>query len=109
MISRSGTFTSGAASGVEKILREEGSGPVVTAGRVVSGLERMFISFLRSESRCFRHCEERSDEAIHLSPCGEVDCFASLAMTMVREFVFMRPRRSGPATAAPVHRGRRSG
>ena len=28
-----------------------------------------------------RHCEERSDEAIHLSPCREVDCFASLAMT----------------------------
>jgi hypothetical protein len=28
-----------------------------------------------------RHCEERSDEAIHLSPCGEMDCFASLAMT----------------------------
>ena len=28
-----------------------------------------------------RHCEERSDEAIHLSPCGAMDCFAPLAMT----------------------------
>jgi hypothetical protein len=28
-----------------------------------------------------RHCEERSDEAIHLSTCGTMDCFASLAMT----------------------------
>src|SRR5438128_1488557 len=28
-----------------------------------------------------RHCEERSDEAIHLSPCGAMDCFALLAMT----------------------------
>jgi hypothetical protein len=28
-----------------------------------------------------RHCEERSDEAIH-SLCGEMDCFASLAMTV---------------------------
>src|SRR5258707_5607733 len=32
MISRSGTRTSGASSGVTKILRDEGSGPVVTAG-----------------------------------------------------------------------------
>jgi hypothetical protein len=28
-----------------------------------------------------RHCEERSDEAIHLSPSRGMDCFASLAMT----------------------------
>ena len=28
-----------------------------------------------------RHCEERSDEAIHASACGAMDCFASLAMT----------------------------
>ena len=45
MISRSGTRTSGASSGVTKIFREEGSGPVVTAGRVVSGLERMFMVY----------------------------------------------------------------
>src|SRR5207237_4773372 len=31
-----------------------------------------------------RHCEERSDEAIHLPPRGEVDCFASLAMTAAK-------------------------
>jgi len=28
-----------------------------------------------------RHCEERSDEAIHVTARGEMDCFASLAMT----------------------------
>ena len=28
-----------------------------------------------------RHCEERSDEAIHFSPRRAMDCFASLAMT----------------------------
>src|ERR1700730_6549745 len=44
MISRRGTRTSGASSGVTKILREAGSGPVVTAGSVVSGLERMFMA-----------------------------------------------------------------
>ena len=33
-----------------------------------------------------RHCEERSDEAIHASACGAMDCFASLAMTLI-EFV----------------------
>jgi hypothetical protein len=43
MISRSGTRMSGAVSGVANIFRDEGSGPVVTAGSVVSGLERMFI------------------------------------------------------------------
>jgi hypothetical protein len=30
----------------------------------------------------YRHCEERSDEAIHLSLRGAMDCFASLAMTI---------------------------
>src|SRR6202035_5967105 len=45
MISRSGTRTSGASSGVIKILRDAGSGPVVTAGSVVSGLERMFMVY----------------------------------------------------------------
>ncbi|MEH2522427.1 hypothetical protein V1288_000336 [Bradyrhizobium sp. AZCC 2176] len=28
-----------------------------------------------------RHCEERSDEAIHVATCEGMDCFASLAMT----------------------------
>ncbi|WLA53106.1 hypothetical protein QIH80_11975 [Bradyrhizobium elkanii] len=31
-----------------------------------------------------RHCEERSDEAIHCSASGGMDCFASLAMTVTR-------------------------
>src|SRR5437660_3379833 len=40
----------------------------------------------RKRKRLFpRHCEERSDEAIHLSPCGGMDCFASLAMTRRRD------------------------
>jgi len=30
---------------------------------------------------CGRHCEERSDEAIHVSTSREMDCFASFAMT----------------------------
>jgi len=29
----------------------------------------------------FRHCEERSDEAIHGSARTDLDCFAALAMT----------------------------
>src|ERR1700712_71288 len=36
----------------------------------------------RAQSECLmvaasghRHCEERSDEAIHLSACGTMDCF----------------------------------
>ena len=29
-----------------------------------------------------RHCEERSDEAIHGAARGRLDCFASLAMTV---------------------------
>jgi hypothetical protein len=32
-----------------------------------------------------RHCEERSDEAIHLSACGTMDRFAALAMTATGE------------------------
>jgi hypothetical protein len=35
----------------------------------------------RAEDVAHRHCEERSDEAIHLSVCRGMDCFASLAMT----------------------------
>src|SRR3979490_2144522 len=30
-----------------------------------------------------RHCEERSDEAIPVCSCGPLDCFASLAMTIL--------------------------
>ena len=32
-----------------------------------------------------RHCEERSDEAIHLSTCRAMDCFAALAMTVAAD------------------------
>jgi len=34
--------------------------------------------------RIFRHCEERSDEAIHLF-FVPVDCFAALAMTVLSQ------------------------
>jgi hypothetical protein len=33
-----------------------------------------------------RHCEERSDEAIHICRTEAVDCFASLAMTATNAF-----------------------
>jgi hypothetical protein len=36
-----------------------------------------------------RHCEERSDEAIHISACGAMDCFASLAMTILNIFILL--------------------
>src|SRR5437868_2244431 len=91
MISRSGTRTSPAASGVTKILREAGSGPVVTAGSVASGLERMFIIYpplnfylsmpsLRANGS--RECapDDRLREAIHSCPQGGgMDCFVACA------------------------------
>jgi mannose-1-phosphate guanylyltransferase len=39
---------------------------------------------MRSSQTHPRHCEERSDEAIHASASREMDCFASLAMTKER-------------------------
>src|ERR1700736_4075551 len=48
MISRSGTRTSGAASGVTKILRDEGRGPVVTAGFSSAELMGLFMVLLPS-------------------------------------------------------------
>src|ERR1700752_1002053 len=49
-----------------------------------------------------RHCEERSDGAIHASACGAMDCLASLAMTPVCSLKFesnrlaARLQRRGP-------------
>src|SRR3954466_13828745 len=65
MISRKGTRTSGASSGVTQILREAGSGPVVTAGSVVSGLDRMFMVYppvilISASSHGRRHPEVRA-------------------------------------------------
>jgi hypothetical protein len=42
-----------------------------------TSIKRVFSGLRNS----LRHCEERSDEAIHLSACGGMDCFAALAMT----------------------------
>jgi hypothetical protein len=39
------------------------------------------ISASAAGTGLYRHCEERSDEAIHLSFRGKMDCFAALAMT----------------------------
>src|SRR3981189_604547 len=51
----------------------------------------LFVSNAVRMSECSpRHCEERSDEAIHLSWRGEMDCFAALAMT--RRVAFSRRR-----------------
>src|SRR4051812_50057736 len=92
MISRNGTRRSGAASGEAKIFRDEGSGPVVTAGTVFSGLERMFMGSSGLILLCvrlsdggeflLRHCEEPLRRSNPDCLCGEtLDCFASLAMT----------------------------
>src|SRR5215210_658031 len=48
MISRKGTRTSDASSGVTKILRDEGSGPVVTAGFSSAELTGLFMMLLPS-------------------------------------------------------------
>jgi hypothetical protein len=48
MISRRGTRTSAASSGVTKILRDEGSGPVVTAGFSSAELMALFMVVLPS-------------------------------------------------------------
>src|SRR3982074_268300 len=48
MISRRGTRTSGASSGVTKILRDDGSGPVVTAGFSSAELMGLFMVLLPS-------------------------------------------------------------
>jgi hypothetical protein len=46
---------------------------------------------MRSVGRLLRrHCEERSDEAIHSFLRGEMDCFASLAMTVRHTLAFSR-------------------
>src|ERR1700716_2030748 len=48
MISRSGTRTSAASSGVTKILRDEGRGPVVTAGFSSADITGLFMVVLPS-------------------------------------------------------------
>jgi hypothetical protein len=45
-----------------------------------SGILRPWLPVQMSNSQP-RHCEERSDEAIHRAASGWMDCFASLAMT----------------------------
>jgi hypothetical protein len=55
-----------------------------------------------------RHCEQRSDEAIHLYTRGAMDYFASLAMTeetLVHEG-YMRTRGDTPTPPLPRKRER---
>ena len=55
--------------------------------RGTTKLQNSGKSLPRECERVFaRHCEERSDEAIHSSASREMDCFASLAMTTVSLF-----------------------
>src|SRR3954469_7632546 len=52
---------------------------------------------------CRRHCEERSDEAIHAFLCGQMDCFAPLAMTVLATAPYPQLsslRKQGPITPA---------
>src|SRR5262249_42644360 len=56
--------------------------PAFPAPSVFRGTKMMHSSgALCRENADARHCEERSDEAIHAAACGKMDCFASLAMT----------------------------
>src|SRR5207248_372714 len=112
MISRSGTRTSLAASGVTKILREAGSGPVVTAGSVLSGLERMFIWYPPFLSCC------HSGHGPRRGPIRNLDVWGEITGSRQRAprndgggFVahLMRPLHLDRAIGGPVRRGRRSG
>src|SRR5438034_8661814 len=50
--------------------------------RRANGIAKLGRSAPReSEDASNRHCEERSDEAIRLSACDAMDCFAALART----------------------------
>src|SRR5690348_3822556 len=102
MISRSGTFTSGALAAVEKILREEGRGPVVTAGRVVSGLERMFME---SSVNCCHSGRSAERGSIRNLEVVARDSGFTLRVPRndARGNFIMRPPHFVPATAAPGH------
>src|SRR3954449_4695345 len=120
MISRSGTRRSGAASGEAKIFRDEGSGPVVTAGTVLSGLERMFMGSSGLIRMCvrlgeggeflLRHCE-RSEAIQNLS--AETVWIASsqvlLAMTTERLLYTTRCRAAARPASASSSLSRSSG
>src|SRR6516165_8700960 len=54
-----------------------------------------------------RHCEERSDEAIHRAASGEMDCFATLAMTSFR--ILATPQRPSNASSVPSEKSEGAG
>src|SRR3569623_3794409 len=114
MISRKGTRRSGAASGDAKIFREEGSGPVVTAGTVLSGLERMFMGILLNSLVSLRERQSLlssprkrgSSIAEGVVRCGEAAAYwiarSSRAMTVEcveRTRRITRPPQKGRAAA----------
>src|SRR3984893_4156323 len=98
MISRKGTRRSGAASGFAKILREDGSGPVVTAGSVLSGLERVFMgsSFVLLSFRTVRSADRSGISKLWSEIPG------SLALRAPRNDAGDRPRRVGKGAVCAV-------
>src|SRR5260370_24554885 len=74
-------------------------GAAVTAGSEFSAVAAYAITHSRKRyKRPYRHCEERSDEAIHLPTYVGVDCFASLAMTSFQNL----SKRSRSSKSAPT-------
>src|ERR1700733_13928400 len=114
MISRKGTRTSDASSGVIQILREAGSGPVVTAGSVVSGLERMFMVVPPLSLFVIPDGPRRGPiRNLEVRWTDRDSGFASSmrpGMTVDRVFAHLtRPPRWHLARRAPARGGRRSG
>src|SRR5215470_16693792 len=69
--------------------------PMMPSNEIVSSRKRAgpvvnAASVMGSPLGFPRHCEERSDEAIHRAASGQVDCFASLAMTTLRWHAMQR-------------------
>src|SRR5512138_244459 len=65
----------------------EGRGIVARMSAAISGIDAGSGPGCRCAHPGYglnRHCEERSDEVIHATACGSMDCFASLAMTAER-------------------------
>src|SRR5512138_2123614 len=62
--------------------------------RPLSGPENRLFAKTSVVISILRHCEERSDEAIHLSPGDGTDCFAALAITALVRRIHQFPLRA---------------
>ena len=74
------------SSGAGQARRLEDDGGLRTPGQRVdrsrkTASARPLCDLIVADDGGLRHCEEQSDEAIHVSASGAMDCFASLAMT----------------------------